>query len=626
MAANAKKARPLRTLIVLFVLVVALFGAIGVGLAKGETTFLPKFALDLEGGTQLVLTPIAAEGNQEVTTAQIDEAINIIRSRVDSSGVAEPEIARQGNRNIVVSIPGNPTQDDIDLVTKSAKMTFRTVLYVTGATPVTEQSWMSRTYPNPDYVAPPTANPDEPLQGEETGEENPEGGETPEGEEGTDAPEGDQPDASAEPSAEASASASPSATRTSTPAPSSDVNASTGNLPVPPDEAYTTRLDDGLNEAYVYPQVIEEYGYLLEGQDYLVESKVSQGLSEDAAKAQVIVESINCQMVGADRGNEPSDPDKPLVTCDDAGEAAYILGPVMVQGSVLKSAQNAMQTTQQGNATGQWVVNIEFNSAGGRQFGAVTERLDSACKANAQDPRRQFAIVLDDVTISAPQVCTGAINDGRAEISGSFTQQSSKTLAGQLSFGSLPINFNVDSQDQISATAGSEQLTIGLWAGLIGLILVGVYSFFQYRALSVVTMLSLILATGISYGTIVLLGWLQGYRLSLAGVAGMIVAIGITADSFIVYFERIRDELRVGRPLPQAVDLAWLRARRTIWASDAVNFIAAVVLYMVAVGGVRGFAFTLGLTTIMDLVVVMLFTHPMILLLTKLPFWADGHP
>jgi preprotein translocase subunit SecD len=298
----------------------------------------------------------------------------------------------------------------------------------------------------------------------------------------------------------------------------------------------------------------------------------------------------------------------------------------MVQGSELTNANNSMATTQQGNTTGQWVVDIEFNSAGGKQFGAVTETLDATCTANAEDPKRQFAIVLDDVVISAPEVCNGAINTGQAQISGSFTQQSSKTLADQLSFGSLPISFNVESQDRISATAGSEQLRIGLWAGLIGLVAVFIYSLLQYRALSLVTILSLVLATGISYGTIVLLGWLQGYRLSLAGVAGLIVAIGITADSFIVYFERIRDELRVGRPLAQAVELAWLRARRTIIASDGVNFLAAIVLYLVAVGGVRGFAFTLGLTTVMDLVVVMLFTHPMVLLLSRARLWAQGHP
>jgi preprotein translocase subunit SecD len=601
------------------VLVIALFGAIGIGMATGNTTFLPKFALDLEGGTQLVLTPQATESNVQVTADQIDQAVDIIRDRVNSSGVAESEVARQGNANIVVSIPGNPTQDQLDLVSKSAKMTFRTVLYVGSASQAQQDAWSQRTYPNPAYTPEPTPEPsEEPAEGDEaTGDEaTGEEAETPV-----------EDEAATEPGADAEASpAASSASPSPAPTPTSKVDASTGNMPVPPDEAYTARLEGGLNEEVVYTQVAEEYANILEGTEATVATKTSQGLSEAAAQAQTVAETINCTMVGSSRGNLPADPDKPLVTCNDDGSAAYILGPVMVQGSELTAANNGMAQTQQGNSTGQWVVDIEFNSAGGKQFGAVTEKLDAACKANAEDPKRQFAIVLDDVVISAPEVCNDPILNGKAQISGSFNQQSSKTLADQLSFGSLPINFNVESQDQISATAGSEQLQIGLWAGLIGLILVAIYSFGQYRALSVVTVLSLILAIGISYGTIVLLGWVQGYRLSLAGVAGLIIAIGITADSFIVYFERIRDELRVGRPLGQAVDMAWLRARRTIWASDAVNFLAAIVLYMVAVGGVRGFAFTLGLTTIMDLVVVMLFTHPMILLLTRTRFWGEGHP
>jgi preprotein translocase subunit SecD len=607
-------------LLVLVVLVILLFGAIGIGAAAGKTGFLPKFALDLEGGTELVLTPQASESNAQVTDEQLDQAKEIIEKRVNASGVTEAEVARQGSSNIVVSIPGDPSQESLDLVTKSAKMTFRTVLYVTGATPDQGEAWSTRYYPNPSY----TPSPEPSAEEGETGEEGEEG-ET--GEEPSDGAETETGETT--PTTEESVEPSPTASSTSpspAPTPTSKVDASTGNMPVPPDEAYTARLDNGLNDTIVYGAVAEEYAKLLEGAESTIAQKTATGITEEAAKAQTVAESINCSMVGSSRGNDPSDPDKPLVTCDEEGTAAYILGPVMVQGSELTKANNGMATTQQGNTTGQWIVDIAFNSAGGKQFGAVTTKLDAACKANAEDPKRQFAIVLDDLVISAPEVCNDPILTGEAQISGSFTQQTSKTLADQLSFGSLPINFVVQSQDQISATAGSEQLEIGLWAGLIGLILVAVYSFFQYRALSGVTVLSLILAIGISYGTIVLLGWTQGYRLSLAGVAGLIIAIGITADSFIVYFERIRDELRVGRPIGVAVEMAWLRARRTIWASDAVNFLAAIVLYMVAVGGVRGFAFTLGLTTVMDLVVVMLFTHPVVLLATKTRFWGEGHP
>jgi preprotein translocase subunit SecD len=337
--------------------------------------------------------------------------------------------------------------------------------------------------------------------------------------------------------------------------------------------------------------------------------------------------NIDCSTVGSDVSGEPSDPDKVLVTCSEAMESngvqyylKYILGPVLVEGDELSGANSGLRSNSQGQTTNEWAVNLQLKTAGARQFSAVSSKL-----VDLPEPRNQFAIVLDDRVVSAPAI-QSAIPDCRAEITGSFTQSSSKTLADQLSFGSLPLNFTVMSQERVSATLGSEQLQKGLIAGLIGLILVAIYSFFQYRALSLVTVLSLIIATGITYGSLLVLSWLQGYRLSLAGVAGIIVSIGVTADSFIVYFERIKDELRDGRTLSQSVDLAWVRARRTIFASDAVNFIAAIVLYLVSVGSVRGFAFTLGLTTLMDLVVVVMFTHPVIMLLSRVPFWADGHP
>ena len=240
-------------------------------------------------------------------------------------------------------------------------------------------------------------------------------------------------------------------------------------------------------------------------------------------------------------------------------------------------------------------------------------------------PQNQFAMVLDGLVISAPSLKPGVIiSDGKAVISGNFTRESAASLANQLNFGSLPISFTVQSEEQISATLGSEQLRMGLIAGLIGLVLVVVYSMFQYRALGLVTVSSLVVSATITYAIITLLSWLYGYRLSLPGVAGLIVAIGITADSFIVYFERIRDELREGRVLVAAVERGWDRARRTILASDTVNLLAAVVLYLLAVGGVKGFAFTLGLTTLIDVLVVFMFTHPVMELLSKTKFFGRG--
>jgi preprotein translocase subunit SecD len=239
--------------------------------------------------------------------------------------------------------------------------------------------------------------------------------------------------------------------------------------------------------------------------------------------------------------------------------------------------------------------------------------------------QNQFAIVLDGRVISAPRTLA-AITDGRPQISGDFTEESAQTLADQLKFGALPIGFEVQSSENISATLGVSQLQSGIIAGIIGLILVGFYAFFQYRALGGVIVASLIVAAILTYLIITYLSNQQGYRLSLAGVAGLVISIGVIADSFIVYFERIRDELRDGRSVDGAIEAGWKRAFRTILISGVINFLAALVLYVLAVGNVRGFAFTLGITTLVDIVVVVLFSYPMMQLLGRTSFFGGGHP
>jgi preprotein translocase subunit SecD len=313
--------------------------------------------------------------------------------------------------------------------------------------------------------------------------------------------------------------------------------------------------------------------------------------------------------------------DEPLITCESDGSAKFILGPVEVAGTTIADATSGLITNSQGVSTGQWGVFITFDDKGTSEFASVTQRLFGY---GTSDVRNRFAIVLDGKVISAPTT-QGVITDGKPQISGSFTQTSAKTLADQLKFGALPISFTVQSNDTISATLGSSQLISGLLAGLIGLILVVLYSLIQYRALAFVTVSSLVVAATITYLVITLLSWQEGLRLSLAGVAGLIVAIGITADSFIVYFERIRDELRDGRGLESAVEAGWKRAIRTVIASDTVNLLAASILFALAVGNVRGFALTLGITTIIDLVVVSLFTHPVLQLIARTRFFGEGH-
>src|SRR6476659_6327579 len=313
------------------------------------------------------------------------------------------------------------------------------------------------------------------------------------------------------------------------------------------------------------------------------------------------------------------DPTKPLVTCSEDKAAKYILGPVEVDGTDIADASAGYQTSQNGQPTNVVEVMLKFTGDGAKKFGDVTTRL-----VRLQGVRNQFAIVLDKQVISAPTT-QAAITNGQASITGNFTIESARALANQLKFGALPMSFTLQTQDDISPTLGSEQLKLGLLAGLIGMLLVIVYSLLQYRLLGLVTVASLVIAAVLTYGVLTFLGWAYNFRLTMAGVTGVIVAIGVTADSFIVYFERIRDEVREGRPLAAAVEAGWGRARRTILAADAVNFLAAAVLYFLAASNVRGFAFTLGVTTLIDLAVVFLFTHPVVAIIAHTKFFSSGH-
>ncbi|WP_031104225.1 protein translocase subunit SecD [Streptomyces sp. NRRL S-146] len=293
----------------------------------------------------------------------------------------------------------------------------------------------------------------------------------------------------------------------------------------------------------------------------------------------------------------------------------YILGPAEVDGTDVDKAQ-AVLNTQTGAG---WTVTMDFTNGGAKKFADITGKL-----AQNQSPQNQFAIVLDGEVVSDPFV-QQALTGGNAEISGNFNQQSAQDLSNMLSYGALPLTFKVDSMTTVTAALGGDQLQAGLIAGAIGLALVVIYLLAYYRGLSFVAILSLLVSAALTYTLMALLGPAIGFALNLPAVCGAIVAIGITADSFIVYFERVRDEIREGRTLRPAVERAWPRARRTILVSDFVSFLAAAVLFIVTVGKVRGFAFTLGLTTLLDVVVVFLFTKPLLTLLARRTFFANGH-
>jgi preprotein translocase subunit SecD len=593
-ATQQRVSRPWRRLTALGVLVATVLAIVGGGWLWDDAEWTPALALDLEGGTQILLEPRLQEGEAAPSGEAIEQAVSIIRQRVNGSGVTEAEVSRQGTQNILVAIPGqDPDEETLDLVRQSAQLAFRPVLVAGTGFEIPQ--------PTGEPTAPPTGEPP-------TGE--PPTGEPPTGEPPTGEPTGGP---AAVPSGAASAVPGPDVVPTLDAVPPEPFRAAAEPSPAPPtgdpvpapsaaptadvtvaptgEPAPAPSPTDGSDLAWVTPEVQQRFT------------------------------ELDCLQEGATAGGEAGDPDRPLVTCSVDGTEKYILGPVEITGDSVADAAGVLQSNAQGFSTGAWVVTLQFDGDGTERFADITRRLFAFGEG---DNRNRFAIVLDGVVISAPTV-NQPIPGGSAEISGSFTQDSAQTLANQLRFGALPISFQVESIENVSATLGSDQLRWGLIAGAIGLGLVVVYSLVQYRALGLVTVASLVVAGAIAYVVLLFLSWRQGYRLSLPGVAGLIVAIGITADSFIVYFERIRDEIRSGRTVATAVEVGWQRASRTILASDAVSLIAALVLYVLAVGGVRGFAFTLGLTTLIDLVVVFLFTKPLVTLLSRTRFFGSGH-
>jgi preprotein translocase subunit SecD len=340
---------------------------------------------------------------------------------------------------------------------------------------------------------------------------------------------------------------------------------------------------------------------------------------ENSPEFQGELAALDCTDPTVIAGGNPDNPDKWLGTCEQTGATKYSLQPAFIQGTNVTDA--TAQLPQSGVT---WVVTLEFDSEGATALSAASTELSALpeCGTGAQ-PCNAFAIVLDGVVVSAPRFNEPIIG-GQAQIEGNFTAQEARDLASILKFGALPITLDPVDVTTISPTVGNDQLVAGLIAGGIGLLLVLLYLLFYYRLLGVVAGLSLVVAGGLVYVVFVVLSKTVGLTLTLAGVAGAIVAIGVTADSFIVYFERIRDEIRDGKSLRQACDSGWIRARRTLLAADFVSLLAAVVLYLLSVGSVRGFAFVLGLTTLIDILIAFWFTHPVTVLLGRTKFMQKG--
>ena len=610
---SKQRKRPGRRLLMFILVIIIGFGALVAGTMRHKASLTPGLALDLEGGTQIILTPTTSDGSA-ISDEDVEQAIEVIRQRVDASGVSEAQISRQGGQNIVVSLPGKPSQATLELVRTSAVMYFRPVLRILPGS--AQQAAKNIASQNPSGAATPA----------------PTGQPTAQAEAQPDSGASGEATQAAEDSAGTEEGSSESDQPTATPTPSAQPTAQSTAQPRTPEEIAKQLADvnqDGVISSDPLPATSQDNS----SDSWITEKLLYDGYMTDCSDPKNLT-------------GQTQDPKVAVISCSkEAGShshGAYILGPAEITGTELKSANSGLETDSRGQATHQWVVSLAFNGDGTKKFAELSKRLlayrDQASAAGAQGAQNpqaqssadkaQFAIVLDGLTIMASgfnETVHSPITDGRVQITGGFTQNQANTLANQLSFGSLPLSFTVQSEQQISATLGTEQLRNGLIAGLIGFALIILYLAWQYRGLAVVAVASLVVAAAGTYLVIAALSATMGYRLSLAGVAGLIISIGITVDSFIIYFERVRDEVRQGRTLRTAIDEGWKHARRTILVSDAVNLVAAIVLYFLAVGGVQGFAFTLGVTTCVDLAIIILFTHPLMEWIVRFRFFGEGH-
>lgn len=566
MAPPAGQIRPGRYLAAFMLIVVFLYALV---FLTGDRKATPKLGIDLQGGTRVTLS-----ARTETGAAPTKESLNLsreaIETRVNGIGVSGAEVVLDGN-NIIITVPGEQG-DQAKNLGRTALLRFRPVITAVAATPPPTSTTPSTSTQPSGSTAPSSP----PSSGGATVEAPPASGAPSSG-----APQGRvAPAAAAQPTSQpADPSAAPSASST---APATSTSA-------PIDGS----IDPGLAEAIRQAKAVRQNAAIAPP---LGPDGKPTG-SADTAAQQAALASFEC--TGDDPLIGQDDYDKPLATCDEDGTAKYILGPGFIEGTEIEDA--AAQVDQSG---GGFVVTLTFKSTGSKLWADYT----------TNHVQEQAAFVLDSRVVSAPTINEPIIG-GNTQISGGqggFSQRESSDLANVLKYGSLPLSFDASEAETVSATLGLASLEAGLIAGAIGIALVFVYCLFYYRLLGVLTILSLLLSGVIVYAVLVLLGRWIGFSLDLAGIAGFIVAIGITADSFVVFFERLKDEVREGRTFRSAVPRAWVRGRRTILSADMVMFLAAAILYLLAVGQVRGFAFTLGMSTVLDLVVVFLVTHPLV--------------
>jgi preprotein translocase subunit SecD len=558
--------------------------------ADWHKSFVVGRGLDLSSGTSITLQALTPKG-QTPSQGEMTKAIQIMTNRVEATGLTGSQVVQQGPSEIVVSVPGAGAQKVATLVGETALLRFRQVLLyapneTTAAATTTPTPTPTPTKPAASSTVSPSSSPS--ASGSASA--------TPSSGSGQ-AAGASKLGATASPTPSASASSSPKAS--SSPSPSPSPTSSASSKPV------LSTVKDGMGDASrLLPPTVKLFN------------------------------ELNCntnwkQLIYHSTPSEWDNPAVQTVTClkVDGIWEKYALDKAVVEGSDIYNVQAQDTDTGQG-----WIVSVNVKSPASARLGTLTTEMATKyynTSTGATSPLDLLGIVLDGTLQGTPPEVQGPFTTSfqiTGGGSGGFTQSQAGTLADVLKYGSLPLSFRNLYTSGVSASLGSDQLSAGLFAAMVGLLLVVIYSFIYYRGLGVVSVSSLAIAAALTYLSVVLLSRYANFTLSLAGIAGLIVAIGITADSFIVYFERLRDEVREGRSLRAAVERGWGRARRTILVSDTVSFLAALLLYILSEGDVRGFAFTLGLTTMVDVVVVFLFTKPMITLLARTKFYGQGHP
>ena len=567
-----KTPQPGRTLLI-FVLVIGVL----YGLAALAGTWKPRLGLDLEGGTRITLV---ADNTPSAT--KLRQAANIIDARVNGSGVSESAVSTQGGQNIIVEIPGKNRGDLLDAVKRTAQLRFRLVAYcpqITGSVcqasgrPQSQSSSSPSpsTSSSPSGSAKPSAKPGA-SSASSTPKPRP-------------APMVDRPAASPKPKPTGSAKATPTPTPSATPQTPKTTKGAPVNDPMP----WTKNP----------------------GTDWQLKFAAAKCDKDGVAMVPVDSKHLGKLTPSVD------DPKQPMVACDSSGNKS-LLSTAIINGVDLKSASYG----QDSKSLAGWVVNLSFKSDAAKTFAQVSQALSQG--ASGPYAGGLFAIVLDGKVLKTPGF-NEPILDGNAQITGGFSESGARSLANSLKYGALPVKFKADpSVEVIGPSLAGNQLTAGILAGIVGLLIVMIYCLFYYRGLGLVVIASLLIAAAVTYAIVLLLAKSAGFTLTLPGIAGLIVAVGITADSFIVYFERIRDEMREGRSMRVAVEAGWARARNTCLAADGVSFLAAIVLYTFAIGVVRGFAFALGVSTIIDILVFFFFTKPVMTLLARRTFFNSG--